>query len=58
MEVNMALKPTCSKCGRELEEFGAILLGPPDSKGRCKKDHLCRRCHTEVKRMIRKVTPT
>ncbi|MHA2067906.1 MAG: hypothetical protein ACXABY_26390 [Candidatus Thorarchaeota archaeon] len=41
----MAIKPMCDKCGRELGEFGAILMSPPDNKGMSKKFHICTKCY-------------
>lgn len=46
------IKPVCSRCGKELDDFGAILLSPPDSKGMVKKIHLCRSCYGEVLKSI------
>lgn len=44
---NMAIKPKCNKCGKELKEFGAILLSPP--KGNIvKKFHLCKKCYRVI----------
>src|SRR5690242_12451274 len=41
--ISMAIAPRCDvvTCGRELEEFGALLLSPPDNQGFVKKYHLC-----------------
>lgn len=44
----MAIRPVCDKCGDELEEFGAILLSPPNEKGEVKKTHLCVGCYEVV----------
>ena len=49
----MAIKPICAICGKELEEFGAILLGPPDENNKVEKFHLCKECYEEIKNMIR-----
>ena len=48
----MAIAPKCDvvSCGRELEEFGALLLGPPDSEGFVKKYHLCADCYAELQK--------
>jgi hypothetical protein len=48
----MPIKPVCDKCGRELDEFGAILMGPPDKKGRVKKFHICTRCYRLIMESI------
>jgi hypothetical protein len=44
----MAIQPKCDKCKKELEEFGAVLLSPPDNNGLVKKFHLCRECYNLV----------
>jgi len=48
----MAIKPKCDRCKEELEEFGAILLSPPDAESKVKKFHLCKKCYEEVKKEI------
>jgi hypothetical protein len=50
----VTIKPICDICGKELEEFGAILLSPPDDYNKVEKFHLCRECYEEIKSMIRK----
>lgn len=44
----MAIKPVCLSCKRELEEPGAILLSPPDSKGMIEKLHICVDCYRKL----------
>jgi DNA-directed RNA polymerase subunit RPC12/RpoP len=44
----MAIKPVCDKCGKELTEFGAILLSPPDQENNVKKLHLCKECYHKI----------
>jgi DNA-directed RNA polymerase subunit RPC12/RpoP len=44
----MPIKPKCDKCGKELDEFGGILLGPPDEDSNVKKYHLCIDCHKKI----------
>ena len=44
----MAIKPVCEKCKNELEDFGGILLSPPDENEKVKKSHLCKKCYEEV----------
>ncbi len=44
----MAIKPVCSVCKNELEDFGAILLGPPDKNDRVVKYHICKDCYKEM----------
>lgn len=41
----MAITPTCDICGKELNDFGAIVFGPPDKKGSVEKFHVCRPCY-------------
>ena len=44
----MAIKPTCDKCKKELDDFGGILLSPPDENNKVKKYHLCKDCYNEI----------
>jgi hypothetical protein len=44
----MSIKPKCNKCGKELDDFGGILLGPPDKNSDVKKHHLCIDCYKKV----------
>ena len=44
----MTIKPTCNKCKKELEDFGGILLSPPDSDEMVKKYHLCKECYEKL----------
>ncbi|MFH1402269.1 MAG: hypothetical protein ABIG87_01420 [Patescibacteria group bacterium] len=44
----MAIKPICDKCKKELTEFGAILLSPPDKNNKVKKFHLCKKCYEHI----------
>jgi hypothetical protein len=41
----MAIRPKCDKCGEELNDFGAILLSPPNEKNEVRKFHLCQACY-------------
>jgi len=49
----MTIKPICAICKKELEEFGAILLGPPDESNKVEKFHFCGECYKEIKSMTR-----
>jgi hypothetical protein len=49
----MAIKPICDKCKKELDEFGAILLSPPDSENMVRKYHLCKECYDEISETIK-----
>lgn len=44
----MAIKPVCDFCMMELEEFGALLFGPPDKSGNVKKYHVCKQCYQKL----------
>ena len=44
----MAIQPICDKCGKELIEFGAILLSPPDTEDTVTKFHVCTECYEEI----------
>ncbi|MDB5183034.1 MAG: hypothetical protein JWO47_818 [Candidatus Saccharibacteria bacterium] len=46
--VYMAIKPTCDTCGKELTEFGAIVLSPPDESSKVRKYHLCVDCFEKL----------
>lgn len=45
----MPISPICDKCHKELEEYGGILLSPPEEDGRVEKFHLCRNCYEKIK---------
>ena len=45
----MAIKPQCDYCKRELVDLGAILLSPPDDRGRVDKIHVCKACYEKIK---------
>jgi hypothetical protein len=46
----MTIKPVCDSCKRELDDFGAILFGPPDSQNQVKKYHICKDCFEKIKK--------
>jgi hypothetical protein len=48
------IKPVCNLCGKELNEFGAILFGPPDNKNNVKKYHICVDCYKDIERRMKK----
>lgn len=50
----MVIKPVCYMCGQELQEFGGILLGPPDESSKVEKFHLCRNCYEEIEDIIKR----
>lgn len=41
----MAIRPMCDRCGKELQEFGAILLSPPNEQSDVRKLHICVDCY-------------
>ena len=43
--LHMAINPLCDKCKTELNDFGAILLSPPDERSTVKKFHICKECY-------------
>lgn len=44
----MAIKPICSKCKKELNDFGAILFGPPNEENKVQKHHICKDCYNQI----------
>ena len=44
----MSIKPTCDKCKKELEEFGALLFSPPNENNKTRKFHICKDCYEEI----------
>jgi hypothetical protein len=44
----MAINPICDKCKKELVDFGAILLSPPDKKSTVQKFHICKECYAAM----------
>jgi hypothetical protein len=49
----MSIKPNCDKCGKELNDFGAILLSPPAGL-MVKKYHICKECYKEMEKELNK----
>lgn len=39
-------------CSKELEEFGGILLSPPDNDRKVIKYHLCINCYEKIKKLL------
>ncbi len=48
----MAITPNCDVCGKELDEYGAILFGPP-SNNKSEKFHICKNCYTHLINLLR-----
>ncbi len=44
----MSIDPICDKCNEVLNEFGGILLSPPDKDNKVIKFHLCKRCYEKI----------
>ena len=42
------IKPVCDICKEELDEFGAILLGPPNKKNMVVKFHICKKHYKKI----------
>lgn len=36
--------PDCDKCHKPMRQLGALVFGPPDSSGKCSKQHVCVKC--------------
>jgi hypothetical protein len=53
----MAIKPTCDKCGSELTDYGAILLGPPNMNNEVRKFHICKNCYNEILKLLKDYRP-
>lgn len=49
----MAINPVCNKCKKELTDFGAILISPPDSESKVKKFHICKECYIEMEKELK-----
>ena len=47
------IKPMCNLCGKELNEFGGILLSPPDKQNKVNKYHICINCYKELERRLK-----
>lgn len=46
------IKPTCFFCKKELYDFGAILLSPPDQDKKCVKHHCCQLCYSKLIKFV------
>jgi len=53
----MAITPKCDKCGMELDEFGAILLSPPNDNSEVEKLHICKDCYEEIMASVKDSSP-
>jgi len=47
----------CDRCGKQLEEMGALLFSPPEDSGRGSmitvKNHLCTQCYFDIVNELR-----
>jgi hypothetical protein len=50
----MSINPACDKCKKELTEFGAILLSPPDKDNKVVKFHICKDCYIIILQNLEK----
>ena len=41
------INPKCSVCGKELEDYGAIILSPPENN-KVIKNHICKKCYNSI----------
>lgn len=48
----MAITPKCDMCGKELDEYGAILLSPPNDN-MSEKFHICKACYSQLIKLLR-----
>jgi hypothetical protein len=43
----MAISPRCDSCRKTIDEFGALVFGPPKA-GNAKKFHVCVDCYQKI----------
>ena len=46
------IKPTCDKCKNELDDFGGIILSPPNENNQVSKYHICKDCYNRIIKKI------
>jgi len=51
----MAIKPNCNKCKIELDNFGGILLSPPDKNSKVSKYHICQKCYADIEKLLKTI---
>lgn len=44
----MAINTKCDSCGKELSEFGAILMSPPNRANQSRKFNICKKCYEKI----------
>jgi hypothetical protein len=49
----MSINPKCDMCQKELYDYGAILLSPPDNKSRVDKFHICKDCYKKIQKELK-----
>lgn len=47
------ISPICYICKKELGDFGAILLSPPDKNNKHDKYHICVKCWSVINQIRR-----
>jgi hypothetical protein len=47
------IRPICDKCKEELDDFGGILLSPPNEKSEVKKFHICKKCYEKMEKELK-----
>lgn len=58
-ERQRGLQVQCDVCGDPIVVFGAVLYGPPNAEGRCRKEHFCVKCYEPYLRaraLVKEVT--
>jgi hypothetical protein len=50
----MPISPNCNNpfCNRELQEYGGIMISPPNERNIREKSHFCLECYEKVKSFI------
>lgn len=46
------IRAKCAACGKELDEPGGILFGPPEANENVRKRHLCLVCYAVVETIV------
>lgn len=47
----MAITPECDICNQQLEDYGGILLSPPEN-GKVDKFHICKDCYSKLENQL------
>jgi len=46
------IEPKCDKCKLKLNDYGAVVWSPPNSKAQCKKYHICKPCWKDIMKFV------